>query len=97
MTVLVEARHALCGTALCPCHRRLQPSPVSAACAALPPQMEQVLFVHKDLDVFRIPPRVGASGWRSGEWRVADRIFSGRVRVVAAGEALEIRLEDPQT
>lgn len=59
--------------------------------------MEQVLFVHKDLDVYRIPPRVGAGGWRSGEWRVGDRIFSGRCRVVATGPALEVRLEDPQT
>lgn len=59
--------------------------------------MEQVLFVHKEIDVFKIPPRVGASGWRSGEWRLADKIFTGRVRVVATGEALEVRLEDPAT
>ncbi|PSC67983.1 NECAP endocytosis associated isoform [Micractinium conductrix] len=59
--------------------------------------MEQVLFVQKELDVFRIPPRTGAVGFRSGEWRVADRIFTGRCRVVAQGDALEVRLEDPQT
>ncbi|EFN52506.1 hypothetical protein CHLNCDRAFT_10071, partial [Chlorella variabilis] len=58
---------------------------------------EHVLFVHRELDVFRIPPRTGAGGWRSGEWRVADKIFTGRVRVVAVGEKLEVRLEDPQT
>ncbi|KAL4422559.1 hypothetical protein ABPG75_008756 [Micractinium tetrahymenae] len=56
--------------------------------------LEQVLFVHKDIDVFRIPPRSGAGGWRSGEWRVADKIFTGRCRVVAQGEKLEVRLED---
>ena len=55
----------------------------------------QVLFVHRELDVFRIPPRTGAGGCRSGEWRVSDRIFSGRCRVVAQGDALEVRLEDP--
>lgn len=54
----------------------------------------QVLFVHKEVDVFRIPPRVGAGGWRSGEWRLADKIFAGRCRVVAQGEKLEVRLED---
>ncbi|KAI3430296.1 hypothetical protein D9Q98_004892 [Chlorella vulgaris] len=59
--------------------------------------MEQVLFVHRELDVYRIPPRVGAGGWRSGEWRMSDKIFTGRVRVVAVGEALEVRLEDPQS
>jgi len=56
-----------------------------------------VLFVHKELDVFRIPPRVGAGGFRSGEWRVNDRIFTGRCRVVALGDTLEVRLEDPNT
>lgn len=56
--------------------------------------LEQILFVHKEIDVFRIPPRVGAGGWRSGEWRVADKIFTGRCRVVAQGEQLEVRLED---
>lgn len=55
----------------------------------------QVLFVHRELDVFRIPPRTGAGGWRSGEWRLNDRIFTGRCRVVAQGDALEVRLEDP--
>lgn len=59
--------------------------------------LEQVLFVHKELDVFKIPPRVGASGWRSGEWRVNDKIFTGRCRVVAQGSSLEVRLEDPNT
>ncbi|KAL4424731.1 hypothetical protein ABPG77_000074 [Micractinium sp. CCAP 211/92] len=56
--------------------------------------LEQVLFVHKEVDVFRIPPRVGAGGWRSGEWRLADKIFTGRCRVVSQGEKLEVRLED---
>lgn len=47
--------------------------------------------------VFKIPPRGGAGGWRSGEWRLGDKIFSGRCRVVATGAALEVRLEDPAT
>ena len=57
---------------------------------------EQVLFVHREVDVYKIPPRTtaGAGGARSGDWRVADRIFTGRCRVVALGEALEVRLED---
>ncbi len=47
--------------------------------------------------VFKIPPRTGAGGWRSGEWRLGDKIFTGRCRVVALGAALEVRLEDPAT
>jgi hypothetical protein len=34
------------------------------------------------------------AGHRSGEWRVADKIFDGRLRVIARGDLLEIRVED---
>lgn len=40
--------------------------------------MEQVLFVQRELDVYRIPPRAGAGGWRSGDWMVADKVRRGR-------------------
>ena len=108
----------------------------------LPPRPRAVAAL-SCAQVYRIPPRVGASGWRSGEWRVNDKvraclaawcplhgaampvgllppappfpptccnpgppalrlyhcaqIFTGRCRVVAQGQALEVRLEDPQT
>lgn len=112
------------------------------------------LQVCKEVDLYKIPPRMGASGHRSGDWKVADksvrthrplislhctalpsvglattlhlweaasdsstthwdtqtkfqflistslclrcrRIFTARCKVVAIGEALEVRLEDP--
>ena len=57
---------------------------------------EETLFAARETQLFRIPPRAGR-GHLSGEWRLADRIFEPRVRVVARGEALEVRLEDPAT
>eukprot|EP00775_Hariotina_reticulata_P012681 gene12681-12810_t len=47
--------------------------------------------------IYRIPPRPAAGGHRSGEWRIADEIFTGRLRVVAKQEQLDIRIEDAAT
>lgn len=58
-------------------------------------QIEQTLYVCREANVFRLPPRVGAGGYRSGDWRIADKIFTGRVKVIAKGDDCEVRLEDP--
>ena len=67
------------------------------ACQALQEMgsLEQTLFVHKEVDLYKIPPRFGAGGHRSGDWRTDDKIFTARCKVVAQGERLEVRLEDP--
>ena len=57
-------------------------------------KIEQTLFVAKEVNVYKIPPRQGAGGHRSGDWMVADKIFTGRLRVVSIGELCELRLED---
>eukprot|EP00887_Chlorella_sp_A99_P000360 scaffold13.g360.t1 len=59
--------------------------------------LEQSLFFCREVDVFRIPARQGAAGHRSGEWRVANRLATCRLKVVARGEAMEVRLEDAST
>lgn len=58
-------------------------------------EVEQTLHICREVHVYRIPPRSGADGYRSGEWKVADKIFSGRLRVVARGELCEVKIEDP--
>ena len=35
-----------------------------------------------------------AGGHKSGDWKVDDRIFEGRLRVVSIGELCELRLEE---
>jgi adaptin ear-binding coat-associated protein 1/2 len=57
-------------------------------------QIEQTLFIAREANVYRIPPRPGAGGHRSGEWKVADKLFTGRLRVISKGDICEVRLED---
>ena len=57
--------------------------------------VEQTLHVARFISVYRIPPRPGANGWRSGEWLVSDKLFCGRMRILAKGDLCEIKLEDP--
>ena len=59
--------------------------------------IEQTLFICAAVRLYRIPPRPAAGGYRSGEWRVADEIFHGRLRFVAFGHEAEIRFEDTST
>lgn len=58
--------------------------------------IEQVLFVARDVDVYRIPPRTGR-GHISGEWLRDNKLASQRCKVVCIGSKLEVRLDDPVT
>ncbi len=56
--------------------------------------IEHALFVCRQVSLYRVPPKATAGGHKSGEWKVADKIFTGRLKVTAKGEAAEVRLED---
>lgn len=56
-------------------------------------EVEHTLFICREVNIYRIPPRQSA-GHKSGEWKVADKVFSGRLRMVARGDVCEVRLED---
>eukprot|EP00879_Flechtneria_rotunda_P015458 GHRR01016164.1.p1 GENE.GHRR01016164.1~~GHRR01016164.1.p1 ORF type:complete len:241 (+),score=70.03 GHRR01016164.1:449-1171(+) len=56
--------------------------------------IEHTLYINRDVKVYRIPPRPAAGGHKSGEWRVADQIWQGRLRMIAKGSQVELRLED---
>lgn len=58
---------------------------------------QQTLFICKEVDLYVIPPRTSAGGYKSGDWRVDKRIFTGRLKVVAKGPNLDVLLEDPST
>mmetsp|Transcript_32020 Transcript_32020/g.90868 ORF Transcript_32020/g.90868 Transcript_32020/m.90868 type:complete len:262 (+) Transcript_32020:234-1019(+) len=58
--------------------------------------VEQTLHISREVKVYRIPPRP-PTGHKSGEWKVSDEVFTGRLRVVAKGEMLEVKFEDPNT
>jgi hypothetical protein len=57
--------------------------------------IEQTLFLAREVQVYKIPPRSTSGGHKSGEWMVADKIFTGRLRVISIGELCEVRLEEP--
>ncbi|KAF8067253.1 hypothetical protein HT031_002300 [Scenedesmus sp. PABB004] len=59
--------------------------------------LEITLHVNRQVKVYRIPARPNAGGHRSGDWLVADQLWTGRLRVVACGERVEVRLEEPAT
>lgn len=55
---------------------------------------ERTLFICSEIHIYGIPPRPAAGGYRSGEWKVGDEIFKGRLRFVSIGQEAEIRFED---
>ena len=57
-------------------------------------EVEHTLFVCREVSAFQIPPRPAAGGHRSGDWKVADKVFTGRLRVVAKAQNCELRLEE---
>ncbi|KAK9835140.1 hypothetical protein WJX81_000793 [Elliptochloris bilobata] len=59
-------------------------------------EVEQTLFVCREAVLYKIPPR-SSGGHKSGDWLVSDKIFTGRVRVIAKGEIAEVRIEDPSS
>lgn len=59
--------------------------------------IEHTLFVCRQVNLYRVPPKATAGGHKSGEWKVADKIFTGRLKLTAKGDAAEVRLEDSET
>lgn len=60
-------------------------------------EIERTLHINREVKLYRIPPRPASTGHISGNWRVADQIFAGRLRVLARGSDAEVRLEDGST
>jgi len=58
-------------------------------------EFEHTLFVCREVRVYKVPP-MNSGGVRSGEWKVADEIWRGRLRVSAQGKKCSILLEDPK-
>lgn len=57
---------------------------------------EQTLLVVREVSVYKIPPR-GTVGYKCAEWLQSDKIWSGRLRILALKDKCEIRLEDSNT
>eukprot|EP00899_Mesostigma_viride_P000801 jgi/Mesvir1/10721/Mv13799-RA.1 len=59
--------------------------------------MEQTLLIVREVSIFKIPPRTSSGGYTSGDWRVSDKLFAGRLRVTSKGPLCQIYLEDTNT
>lgn len=52
------------------------------------------MLVKPEVFVYNIPPRNTARGYRAADWNLSTPNWTGRLRCVAKGKVLEIRLED---
>jgi hypothetical protein len=55
---------------------------------------ESVLCVKSEVFVYRIPARTSNRGYRAAEWKLDEPDWTGRLKVVAKGHDLTVRLED---
>ncbi|CAF1043876.1 unnamed protein product [Brachionus calyciflorus] len=55
---------------------------------------ERVLLVKPEVFVYRIPPRTSNRAYRASEWKLDTPDWNGRLRIIAKGEKLVIKLED---
>lgn len=54
----------------------------------------QTLAQFREVSLYKIPPRSGASGHKSGNWLSADKLFTGRLRVISRNDECELQVID---
>ncbi|CAF4773948.1 unnamed protein product [Pieris macdunnoughi] len=55
---------------------------------------ESVLLVKNEVFVFKIPPKTTNRGYRAADWNLQEPQWTGRMRLVAKGDELVMKLED---
>lgn len=58
---------------------------------------ESVVLVKHEVFVYKIPPRQSNRGYRAADWNLAEPTWTGRLRMVAKGKTLAVKLEDKST
>ncbi|XP_061514446.1 NECAP-like protein CG9132 isoform X1 [Anopheles gambiae] len=58
------------------------------------PEYESVVLVKQEVFVYKIPPRQSNRSYRAADWNLLDPIWTGRLRMVAKGRSLCVKLED---
>ncbi|TXT15560.1 hypothetical protein VHUM_00063 [Vanrija humicola] len=64
---------------------------------SLTDDIESILFIAREVMVYRVPPRTSASGYKAADWNVEEFLWKGRLRVIEVGSRCDIRLEDATT
>lgn len=57
-------------------------------------EYERVLTVKPEVLVYRIPPRPSNRGYRAADWGLDKPSWTGRMRIVAVGNKVSVKLED---
>ncbi|VDN06594.1 unnamed protein product [Thelazia callipaeda] len=57
-------------------------------------EYESVCLVKPEVFVYRIPPLTSNRGYKAADWKLDEPNWTGRMRLVAIGDKLEMRLED---
>ncbi|KAG8833759.1 hypothetical protein FRB91_003262 [Serendipita sp. 411] len=61
-------------------------------------EVESVLFVHREISVYRVPPMESMDGYKAAEWGLENPLWKGRIRVIEKeSSGVVILLEDGQT
>ncbi|GAA56805.1 adaptin ear-binding coat-associated protein 1 [Clonorchis sinensis] len=55
---------------------------------------ENVLLVKNEVYIYQIPPRQSNRGYRAADWGLDTPFWTGRLRIVAKGKDLTLKLED---
>ncbi|CED83642.1 Uncharacterized conserved protein [Phaffia rhodozyma] len=59
--------------------------------------IETVLFICRNVKVYKIPPRPNLSGWKAQDWGEDSFMWEGRLRILQKGGHAVIKLEDSNT
>ncbi|KZP01137.1 adaptin ear-binding coat-associated protein 1 NECAP-1 [Calocera viscosa TUFC12733] len=59
--------------------------------------IENILFIARNVNVFKIPPRTSNEGYRAADWITEQPLWKGRLKVTERGDQCYIVLEDPNS
>ncbi|KAG9017922.1 hypothetical protein FRB90_000151 [Tulasnella sp. 427] len=60
--------------------------------------IESILYMCREVMVYRVPPRKSNAGYRAEEWGdLSAYLWKGRMRIVESGDKCTVRLEDSST
>ncbi|KIJ44287.1 hypothetical protein M422DRAFT_779381 [Sphaerobolus stellatus SS14] len=66
--------------------------------ANLDDEIESVLYIAREISVFKVPPLSSNAGYRAVEWGdLSQPLWKGRLRIIETSKGVSIRLEDSQT
>jgi len=59
--------------------------------------IENILFIGRNVLVFKIPPRTSNEGYKAADWITEKPLWNGRLKVSERGDQAYILLEDPNS